>query len=411
MIIGIFLVTVILWLMFPIEIGSIFCIGSLMLVPGLTPNFIIQNSFGNQTIVFLLFSFLLTFGLSYTGILRKIAIVFITNPIAQKSERNFFLFFLLVIFLIGCIIAPTTLFILAAGLIDEIGRFLNREKGDLLMKHLMIGTGFVASISCAATPIAHTFPIMALGFYEEMTGLVIPYGIYLKYSLPIGILLFILTCGILSVGLNTKNTIYFSDGSQEFRWNFKTVSTLVIFLMVVLYWIIIGIWPSIPNLGNIFPAIVGCILMVIVGGLDLKQGLKHGVSWSALLLCAATFALGKVLTMDEFGVLSRISAEFGHVSLFLIICFSVILTNIISNIVTTTVAFNLFILALNFSQPIIGTIAIGIGASLAYTLPSSIAHIALAGSSGWATNKDMLKYGSIMTVMSILIMSGIMYLF
>lgn len=47
MIIGIFLVTVILWLMFPIEIGSIFCIGSLMLVPGLAPNFIIQNSFGN----------------------------------------------------------------------------------------------------------------------------------------------------------------------------------------------------------------------------------------------------------------------------------------------------------------------------------------------------------------------------
>lgn len=314
-------------------------------------------------------------------------------------------------FLIGCFIAPTTLFILVAGLIDEIGRFLNRKKGDLLMKRLMIGAGFIASISCAATPIAHTFPIMALGFYEEMTGAAISYGTYLKYSLPISILLFVLACGILSAGLDTKNTIYFPDMTRGFCWNFRTTSTLVIFLAVVLYWIIIGIWPNIPNLGNIFPAIVGCLLMAITGGLDLKKGLAHGVSWSALLLCASTFALGKVLTMDEFGILSQISANFGQVSLFLIICFSVILTNMISNIVTTTVAFNLFILALGFAQPVIGTIAIGIGASLAYALPSSIAHIALAGSSGWATNKDMLKYGSIMAVASIFIMSGIMYLF
>lgn len=55
-------------------------------------------------------------------------------------------------------------------------------------------------------------------------------------------------------------------------------------------------------------------------------------------------------------------------------------------------------------SPELATIAIGIGASLAYALPSSIAHIALAGSSGWATNKDMLKYGSIMIVVSILTM-------
>lgn len=47
MIIGIFIITLIFWITLPIEIGSIFCLGSLMLVPGLTPSFIIQNSFGN----------------------------------------------------------------------------------------------------------------------------------------------------------------------------------------------------------------------------------------------------------------------------------------------------------------------------------------------------------------------------
>lgn len=98
----------------------------------------------------------------------------------------------------------------------------------------------------------------------------------------------------------------------------------------------------------------------------------------------------------------------GHFGiLILIVSICIILTNLISNIVTTTVSYNLIvpmlIAASGIFSPIVATILIGICASLAYALPSSIAHIALAGSSAWANNKDMLKYGSIMVVISIII--------
>jgi di/tricarboxylate transporter len=55
-------------------------------------------------------------------------------------------------------------------------------------------------------------------------------------------------------------------------------------------------------------------------------------------------------------------------------------------------------------SPVLATILIGVGASLAYALPSSIAHIALAGSSGWANAKDMMKYGGIMMIISMIVM-------
>ena len=85
--------------------------------------------------------------------------------------------------------APTVTFILFFGLVKEIYDLLNLKPGDKLARNLMIGTGFFASISCAITPIAHTFPLMALGYYEASTGLAIPYMTYMAYSIPICIAL------------------------------------------------------------------------------------------------------------------------------------------------------------------------------------------------------------------------------
>ena len=86
---------------------------------------------------------------------------------------------------------------------------------------------------------------------------------------------------------------------------------------------------------------------------------------------------------------------------------AIILTNLMSNIVTTTVVYNIsmpVIIAMvasgiNISPELI-TIIIGLGASLAYATPPAIA---LAAGSEWANPKDMLKYGGIMTVISVII--------
>ena len=133
--------------------------------------------------------------------------------------------------------------------------------------------------------------------------------------------------------------------------------------------------------------------------------------------CGTTLALGKYIAATEYGIIPLISSLFVNVNpasiLFIIIAFTIILTNLISNIVTTTLSYNLFvpmIMASGMVSPVIATILIGICASLAYALPSSIAHIALAGSSGWATANDMMKYGTILGIISIIIIGAIILL-
>ena len=417
---GVFISAIWMWITCPIEIGSVVCLASLCLLPGVTPAGVFSSSFGSSTILFLIFSFLLTFALSETGVLRRIAIFFIDNRVAKKNIRLFFGMYLLSILIVGSFMAPTTVFILYFSIVQEIFSLLGLKKGDPLARNMMVGTGFFASISCAMTPIAHTFPLMAIGYLEAETGEMISYITYLKYGVPVCLVLSAAAYGILIIGMKDDynlRSISFEHKSLEK----KELVSVIVFSAVVICWLITGIWPdklqSLNALGTTWPAMIGCIILAICGCLDIRKGFEKGVSWSAILLCAATLALGSFLTKDDFGVMPAIKSVMEPMLaktdiLLLIVLFAVVMTNLMSNIVTTTVSFNLFVpvlVATGMYSPALATIAIGIGASLAYALPSSIAHIALAGSSGWAESKDMLKYGSIMIVISVAIIYLVMH--
>lgn len=413
----IFAASIFLWISSSIEFGSLVCLSSLFFLPEVTANMIFQNSFGNSTIMFLLFSMLLTYGLAQSGVLANIAGFFIDNPRAKKNQRVFLAFYLLSELIIGSFIAPTTLFILYLGIANEIFLLLGLEKEDPFAKRIMVGTGLFASISCAWTPIAHTFPLMALGYYETLTETTISYAAYMKYSIPVGAIIAIITYLLLIYKL-PKEPINVSDNFVKVvGWNKQNIAAVVIFIGVVLCWVLPGlnILKVLNTYGNVLPAIIGCILLVLINSLNVKEGLTKGVAWSALLLCAATLTLGAVLKMDQFGIIPMItSALEGHMSIILIVVFTVFLTNLISNIVTTTVSFNIFVPAIvtaSTLNPVLATIIIGFGASLAYALPSSIAHIALTASSGYAETKDMVKYGGIIMIISMIIMCvfGVIY--
>ncbi len=367
--------------------------------------------------MFLLFSFLLTYGLSQSGALANIAGLFINNPRARKNKKVFLFYYLLSELIIGSFIAPTTLFILYFGIANEIFILLNLKKEDKFANKIMIGTGLFASISCALTPIAHTFPLMALGYYETLTDRIINYSSYLKFSLPVGLIIAAFTYFLLSKNLSNEEINVDGNIMKTNSWNQNSITAIIIFFLVVLCWILPGlnILPALNKYGNVLPAIIGCVILAGRGVLNVKEGLIKGISWSALLLCATTLTLGKVLTIEEFGVIPAITNLLeGHIHIILIIAFTVILTNLISNIVTTTLSFNIFvpaIVATTTLNPILATIIIGFGASLAYALPSSIAHIALTASSGYADTKDMIKYGGIIMIISIIIMNifGVIY--
>lgn len=423
---GIFIGAIILWLTVDVGWPSLLVLFSLTQLDGVTISTVMANSLGNNTIAFLIFSCALTYALSSTGLLRRIALWFVNTPIAKKSPWAFAAMYFVSILVIGSFISPTVLFVLFFALAKEIYDINGLEKDNNYARMLMIGTAIMTSISCAMTPIAHTFPLMAIGFYESATGEAINWIDYMKIGLPAGLLAAAATFGVLWLGFkNHIGQLKIKVSTNSVAITKNEIISLAVFLIIVIMWMISGLWPTfIPILKTwttTIPPMLGVIVLCALGVLKFNDAIKNGVPWTAIILCASTLAVGKWLTTAEYGITDAIgnimSSILGTPTAFTmilaIVAFTIIMTNLMSNIVTTTVAYNLLtpiVIATGVISPMLSTILIGIGASMAYATPPSIAHIALAAGSEYCDSKDMLKYGGLVTIISIVLVAGFGFL-
>lgn len=423
---GIFIGAIILWLTVDVGWPSLLVLFSLIQLDGVTISTVMANSLGNNTIAFLIFSCALTYALSSTGLLRRIALWFVNTPIAKKSPWAFAVMYFVSILVIGSFISPTVLFVLFFALAKEIYDINGLEKGNDYARMLMIGTAIMTSISCAMTPIAHTFPLMAIGFYESATGEVVNWIDYMKIGLPAGLFAAVATFGVLWLGFKNRiGQLKIKVSTNSVAITKNEIISLVVFLIVVIMWMISGLWPTfIPILKTwttTIPPMLGVIVLCALGVLKFNDAIKNGVPWTAIILCASTLAVGKWLTTAEYGITDAIgnimSSILGTPTAFTmilaIVAFAIIMTNLMSNIVTTTVAYNLLtpiVIATGVISPVLSTILIGIGASMAYATPPAIAHIALAAGSEYCDSKDMLKYGGLVTIISIILVAGFGFL-
>ena len=86
-VLGIFLGTVVMWLFVDISWPSVLALLALSRLPGVGTAGVIAASFGNTTIWFLVFSFLITFTLSETGFLRRAALLFLMRRCCSTGTR------------------------------------------------------------------------------------------------------------------------------------------------------------------------------------------------------------------------------------------------------------------------------------------------------------------------------------
>lgn len=415
--IGIFIGAIIMWLFVDVGWPSLLVLFSLTQLSGVTISTVMANSLGNNTIAFLIFSCALTYALSSTGLLRRVALWFVNTPIAKKSPWAFAAMYFISILVIGSFISPTVLFVLFFALAKEIYDINGLDKGNNYARMLMIGTAIMTSISCAMTPIAHTFPLMAIGFYESATGEVINWVDYMLIGIPAGLTAAVATFAILWAGFRKKiGEIKVKASENMTKITRNEIIALVVFLIVVTMWMISGLFPGwIPILKTwttTIPPLLGVVVLCLFGILKFNDAMKNGVPWTAIILCASTLAVGKWLTASELGITDAIGVAMSNIIgtpsmiglIFAIVAFTIIMTNFMSNIVTTTVAYNLLtpiVIATGIVSPVLSTILIGMCASMAYATPPAIAHVALAAGSDYCDSKDMLIYGGASTIISI----------
>ena len=434
-VIFIFIGVLLLWLTIGIDWPSLLCLFALGFIDKFGFNKVLSSSFGNSTFAFLLFTFVCTYALSKTSLIKRIALTFVNFKVAQKNSYLFIFFFLLATLILGLFISPSVLFVILLPILNEIISLLNIEKDDKISKVLMLGLGFTVSISSGMTPIAHVFPILAI----NAANIEVSTFEYIAIAFPAGLVLFLLTYLVLILcirpkkdGLNFENVANLKKSLQKL--DKKDVITLIIFISVLILWIVPSIFEFIyypiyeffNKYGTIMPPLLGTILLCVIRVeekplLEVGDAFKNGVPWASLIMCAATLALGEAIKSEDVGLITYLQTNLGNslVSLspiILLIIFALwaaIQTNLSSNMVTATLVGTVAstVIASTFSTlNLEATICIiGMLSSFAFATPPSMPHIAIISSSETLSTKEVFIYGLIIMLLSVLVALLISY--
>lgn len=423
----IFLGSLTLWLTIGIDWPSLLCIFSLGFLENFGFKTAFTSSFGNETFIFLLFTFICTYSLSKTSLIKRIAIGFVSTKLAKKNGYWFIFLFLTAVLLLGLFISPSVLFVIILPILEEIFKIAKIEKGDKVAKMLMIGLGFTVSISSGMTPIAHVFPILAMNAAHITVA---PLS-YMAFAIPVGLVTFLLMFLVFRLIIRPdvsrlKNIDVTSLKNNLPRLDSKDITTLVIFIVVVLLWIVPSFFKdgapdfynAINKYGTAMPPLLGTLALCIIRIkgkplIEITDAFKNGVPWGSLIMCAGTLALGAAMTNDAIGLKAFLQDNLGSSlsnvpEILLLVIFALwaaVQTNLSSNMVTaqlvSTVAASILVgmsASLNLSVVVC---IIGMLASFAFATPPSMPHIAIVAGSDYCDTKDVLILGTIVMVISV----------
>ena len=428
-VIGIFAGSLILWLTIGIDWPSLLCLFSLALLDGFGAKAIFAGSFGNETFIFLLFTFVCTYSLSKTAFIKRVAIWFATNKLARKGGWWLACMFWTSVLILGLFMSPSVLFVVILPILNEILEVAGIEKGDKVGKMLLMGLGFTVSISSGMTPIAHVFPILAMNAANITVG----YAQYMAFAIPVGILSFIAMILIFRLVLRPdmsklKNVDISSIKESLPPFSKEETANIIIFGVLLLLWVVPSLFKNIApqfyqffnKFGTAMPAILATLALCIIRVnkkplVNLQDAFKNGIPWSSLIMCASTLMLGSAMTSDSVGLKTflqnNLSGSLGGMpAIVLLIIFGIwamLQTNVSSNMVTATlvsaVASSVVVstgvsLNLNAVVCIIGCLS-----AYAFATPPSMPHIAIVAGSDYCDTKSVLTYGSLLMVASLII--------
>ncbi len=441
-VLGVFFGSLILWITISIDWPSMITLMALGFLPTFGFSKTFAGAFGNTTVAFLLFTFMLVYPLSKTNFVRRCTISFITNRIARKGPWYFVCFLFAAVTFMGLFVSPSVLFVAFMPFLEDIFQVLEVKKGGKTGNMMMLGTAICISLSSGMTAIGHVWPTMAIGYYTSATGHDVNQFQYMAMGIPTGIILIVLLILAFKV-------IYRPDDIQNIRpekalglrgtvpaADLKENIILGVVFFTVFLWIgpslIKGVIPelyaTINSWSTAMPPLLGCIILFItkVDGvrlLNFKEATTKGILWGSILMTGAATWLGSCLTNADIGIsdwltvtLSPLTASLpimGMVVFFM--TWAVLETNFSSNIVTTTVvsAVALSVLtALPAGSVSVGTVVcmVGFAAGVSSMTPAGQSTVnTVAIGSGWTTAKSMFIWGGFMAVMAILVLSFVTY--
>lgn len=442
-VLGIFFASLIMWIGVSIDWPSLITVFLVGLLTSYGFTSTLSKTFGNSTVAFLMFTFMLVYPLSQTNFVRRTTIAFITNKIASKGPWHFVSFLFAAEMLLGLFISPSVLFVAFVPFLNDIYSVLGLKKGSKTANMIMLGSVFTIGLSSGMTPIGHVWPTMAMGYLVDEAGAPLLNSFqFMAMGIPTGIVILVLMI-LMFKFLFKPNDINEIDPKKALslkgsvpKADAKEKLVLSVMLLVILLWIVPSLLKSalpafyskINGMTTAMPPLLGCIILFLVKFdgkqvLNFKEAMTKGVMWGGIFMTGAATLVGGCLTDNNIGIntwLSGIMKPFAStLSPALLVIFfvvwTIIETNFSSNIVTTTVVSSIALAVLTALPK--GTVCVpaiiclvGFGAGISNMAPAGQpTNNPVAIGSGYTDAKSMFIWGGIFSVISIVAMCTVGY--
>ena len=306
------------------------------------------------------------------------------------------------------------------------------NENEFFGKSLMIAIAYSASIGGMATLIGTPPNMVLAGVVEESYGIKLNMFDWMKFGVPLSsFLLIICWLYLTKIAFKFKNE-EFSAGRDEIqrqirklgKFSNEEIKVLVVFTLTALGWIFRG------SIETIFPMIDDTIIAIFFAVILFVIPAKYKKTKSTLLVWDDTVKLpwgililfgGGMAIASAFGKsglalwIADLLQNLDNVSLFLIILIIVtsinLLTEVTSNMATTAMLLPVLVtIALAIEvHPYFLLISATLAASCAFMLPISTPPNAVVFGSGFLKIEDMFKKGVWMNLISILIITLVVY--
>ena len=392
---------------------------------------IVKVGFGNINVIFFIGVFILSAFINKSGLGKRL--VNICLSITGNSTK----FILLGFIVTGVILSMWISNMAVAAMLMPLAKSLLDEEGVEPLKSnfgkaLMMSVAWGSLIGGFGTPAGNGPNPLAIGFMKDMAGVDVSFLDWMKYGVPISIILLHdidFSISLLLMLVFKPEMTHLKKSNEEIRKEFKNqpklsrdeIVTLIIFIVTVLTWIfsaqlkkLLGI-----DLPIALPIAFTSMLFFFPGVSTIKyKEIEKSMSWSSIILVLSGVSLGMVLydsgvaNWIALGLLGRIE-NLSPILMVFVVVLSVSIMNITlsSATVSASIVIPIIIgLAMNIG---VHTMALAfpaaLASSLAFILITSTPTNVIAYSAGYFSIKDFAKVGVIMTVFSCIVVAVVMY--
>lgn len=402
----------------PIAVASLVPITLLPLLGALDAEQV-ANKYGNKLILLLLGGFILSKAMEKSGAHRRLAL-YMVRLCGGGGGRGLILGFMLAAASLSMWISntATTLMLLPIALAVLEGVRQERVKIPLLL-----GIAYAASIGGLGTPIGTPPNLIFMDQYKATTGNEVSFLQWMKYGVPVVILMVPLIWLWLSRGIKSAEKVELPDTG---KWRPEEVRTLSVFAVVAVAWITRGTasgggwsaWLGLPGANDASVAFLGVIAMFLIpsgkkdGSTLLDWEMARDIPWGVILL----FSGGMVLAegFRSSGLSESLAGVLGGVGVLPIVLliaavafFMTFLTEVTSNTASTALMMPVLAAAAVATdvEPALLMLPAALSASCAFMLPVATGPNAVVFGSGKFTVARMAREGLALNLIGVAVVT------